>query len=458
MNIRLLVQALLGRAPAGSHSLRRYVSILRGGATALLAKLVAMVAALATVPLTVRYLGAERYGLWATLFSILAWLSLADLGLCNGLMNALSQAFGQGRRDLAREYVSTAFWGLSGIAVLLGALISLSQGRIDWMSVMHIHSPDVAHEFSVAIALAAAIFVLNLPCTMVGRVFIAMQRPEIANFWAIANTLGGLAGLVTAIALRGGLAALVLGFSGGQLLVSIASAVWLFTRQYPDLAPSAHIRLSSIRRVFGVSSAFFVAQLSTLMIFQSGNIIVAHNLGPRQVAPYQVTWLLAQYVQVPQQLMGASIWAAIGEAYAKGDLAWIRTLVRRYCLAGLAVCVPMLLVMLTAGDKLVALWAGAAARPSRELVCWMAAWAALLVLMQPLTAVLGGSGRLREYAWCSVCAALAAVIGGSLLVNQFGSTGVIASTVVSFLCLALLPALYLVARTLRHTPDVLVHA
>jgi O-antigen/teichoic acid export membrane protein len=458
LNVRLLSEALLGRAPATSHSLRRYHSILRGGATALLAKTVATVAALATVPLTLRYLGAERYGLWATLFSTLSWLSLADIGLSNGLMNALSHAFGHDRRDLAREYVSTAFWGLSAMALVLALVLALGYGRIDWLQLMHLHDPRVADEFAVAITLAAALFVLNLPLTIVGRICIAMQRPELANFWSIATTLGGLVGLLTAIALEGSLGALVVGFSGGQLLVAGASALWLFTRQYPHLAPGLQISRSSARRVFGVSSAFFIAQLATLLLFQSGNFIVAHNLGPREVTPYQVTWLLALYVQVPQQLIGTSIWAAIGEAYARGDLSWIRRLVRRYAVTAIAVCIPLVVVMITVGDRLIELWAGAAARPSRELLTWMALWASELVLMQPLTAVLGGTGKLREYAYCSVCAAVTAVVGGSLLVNKFGSVGVIAATVVSFLFLALLPAVYLVGRTLKPAPTVLAPA
>ena len=115
MNVRLLLSLAFRRESGDNPSLRRYGAIVRGGATAVIAKLIAMGAALVSVPLTLHHLGAERYGLWATLFSIMSWLSLADLGLTNGLMNALSQAFAQQRRDLAREYVSSAFWGLAAL-------------------------------------------------------------------------------------------------------------------------------------------------------------------------------------------------------------------------------------------------------------------------------------------------------------------------------------------------------
>src|SRR6516162_7780652 len=111
---------LSGRAGEGSASLRRYGAIARGGAAGAAARLVALAANLIAVPLTLHHLGSERYGLWASLFSLLSWLTLADLGLTNGLLTNLSAAFARQRSDLARAYVSASLWGLCAIALLIG--------------------------------------------------------------------------------------------------------------------------------------------------------------------------------------------------------------------------------------------------------------------------------------------------------------------------------------------------
>jgi O-antigen/teichoic acid export membrane protein len=42
------------------------------------------------------------------LLSIIAAMSFADLGIGNGLMNAISEAYGKDDRKLAREYVTSA--------------------------------------------------------------------------------------------------------------------------------------------------------------------------------------------------------------------------------------------------------------------------------------------------------------------------------------------------------------
>ncbi len=456
MNGRLVFSLLLGRAPAGNQSLRRYGSIIRGGATAVLAKGVAMAAGFAAVPLTLHHLGPERYGLWATLFSILAWLSLADLGLSNGLINPLSEAFAHERGDLAREYVSTSFWGLWAIAAIIAIVLVTCYPLIDWSRLMHIGSPTVAREFGTATALAAALFLINLPFTIVGRVFVAAQRPELANFWAIANSAGTLAGLAAAILAGGGLPALVLGFSGGQLLVSIASAVWLFTRAHPELSPTRTIARSSLQRMFGVAAPFFVTQVATLLLFQSANVLISHNLGPRYVAPYQVTWMLFMYVTLPQQLIGANIWAAIGDAYAKDDIRWIRGLFKRYALLSAATGGPIILALIVLTKPLVRWWVGAQVVPDLRLVLWMAAWACVLLAMQPIVSVLSGTGRLRRYSILSIVGACVSVVAATYTLPIFGPSGLVASYVAGFGMIAMIPAMLQVADILGEKPALVI--
>jgi Na+-driven multidrug efflux pump len=71
-----------------------------------------------SVPLTVGYLGAERYGVWLTISSLLIWVALTDFGLAgNALVNVLSEALGNDDREAARHYVASAFWALVTIAL-----------------------------------------------------------------------------------------------------------------------------------------------------------------------------------------------------------------------------------------------------------------------------------------------------------------------------------------------------
>src|ERR1700692_3845800 len=72
---------------------------------------------LITIPLTVHYLGDERFGLWMTISSVLAMANFADFGIGNGLLNAVADAYGKDDYERIRRAVSSGFAVLFGVGI-----------------------------------------------------------------------------------------------------------------------------------------------------------------------------------------------------------------------------------------------------------------------------------------------------------------------------------------------------
>src|SRR4029077_5687653 len=70
------------------------------------------------IPLTVHYLGPQRFGLWVAMTSVITLLTFADCGLGYGLMNHIAYANGAGEKDSIRKAISSTFFVLCGIALL----------------------------------------------------------------------------------------------------------------------------------------------------------------------------------------------------------------------------------------------------------------------------------------------------------------------------------------------------
>ena len=102
---------------AGGRSKERYRRIAVTAISAVGAKGIGIVTVLISVPLTVEYLGAERFGLWMTISSISALLSFSDFGMGGGLLNAIAQADGAGNRVTAQKAFSSTF-----LFLMLGAV------------------------------------------------------------------------------------------------------------------------------------------------------------------------------------------------------------------------------------------------------------------------------------------------------------------------------------------------
>ena len=127
------------------------------------AKVISVVTMLISVPLTLHYLGSERYGMWMTISSVIAMLGFADLGLGLGLMNAVAEAHGTDDRQAAVHYVSSAFFMLTGVAVIIGLAFALIYSHIPWARLFNVTSPLAVQEAGPAMAVFVACFTLNLP-------------------------------------------------------------------------------------------------------------------------------------------------------------------------------------------------------------------------------------------------------------------------------------------------------
>src|SRR5439155_16672913 len=87
--------------------------------TSAMAQAMSLVTLLITAPLSLDYLGVERYGLLITITSFAALFNFADLGIGNGLINAVSSAHGRDDPQEVAVAVSSAFFVLCAVALIL---------------------------------------------------------------------------------------------------------------------------------------------------------------------------------------------------------------------------------------------------------------------------------------------------------------------------------------------------
>ena len=145
-------------------------------ATAVLANGVTFLVGIVTVPLTIGYLGLERYGVWTVISSLLIWLAMVDLGLGNGLINVLSDAYGRDRRDLAQTRVASTFWALVLVSAVVAAVIALCWPLFDWAALFNVKSVEAKLEVGPAVALAFALTLVGVPVGLASKVWQGHQE------------------------------------------------------------------------------------------------------------------------------------------------------------------------------------------------------------------------------------------------------------------------------------------
>jgi O-antigen/teichoic acid export membrane protein len=208
--------------------------------TAGIARVIAMLTPLVSLPLTLNYLGAERFGMWQTIVSVVGMMAFADLGMGNGLLTSIAQATGREDRGEAKRLVSSAFFMLVAVAAaLLLGFLSLAP-FVKWTRVFNVTSQLAMREAGPAMAACAVCFALNLPLGIVEKVQSGCQEGFRTNLWQCLGSIVALGVVLGCVYAKVSLYILVLGIMGTPILITTLNAVAYFGYQRPWLRPSLH--------------------------------------------------------------------------------------------------------------------------------------------------------------------------------------------------------------------------
>jgi O-antigen/teichoic acid export membrane protein len=409
-----------------------------------------LITMLISVPLALHYLGNEQFGVFATLVAITAMLGFADLGLGNGLVNAVADANGRDDLVAARRSVSTAFVLLTGLALALaGGFVALYR-HVDWAGLLNASTPAAANEAAPAVAALVACMLINLPFGTVQRVQIGLQEGYRASAW---NGLGaplGLGFMAVAISLHLGLAWIVAATTGGLLLASAMNFAVFFFRKRPDLRPAIRdFDPVAAEGLLGAGVGFFVLQLGVVVTFQTDAIVLARIIGPSAVTTYSIPLRLFLFVPLALGLVLAPLWPAYGEALARGDRDWVRqTLVRSLRLT-VVVSVAASLILALAAPTLVHLWVGGGVSPRGSLVVAFAIFAVVISASNALSMFLNGTHVIRLQAVLTSVMIFANLGLSIVLTRRVGISGVLWGTIVAQTTCFLIPAAFVVRRLLH---------
>lgn len=410
---------------------------------------VALLALFISVPLSVSYLGSERFGVWMTALSAAGLLGFATLGFDKGLLNALAAADGRDNRAAARRLVSTAFFVLIGIFATLLVLFALAYPFLLWDRLLNV-TPEAADDAGPVMAVLTVCTLLVLLGSVTDTVQSAYQEGFLNGLWEAAGKLLALAAMLVVIWCNGSLIWFALGIAGAPLIASLANAAVLFGHRRPWLRPRlALVRRATTRQLFGVGSLFFLSQLALTVAYHADNLIVAQLAGSEAVAAYSVTARLFDIPGMLLLLVGSALWPPLAEAIARGDIAWAERGLKRLILISLALAAATALPLILLGPMALEWWVGGQLTAPPSLFTAFGLFWTLSALTQPVAVFLNAANALRFQLACVALLALGG-LGLKLFLSQWlGIAGVAWGRLAAEVLFLLVPYALFLPRLLR---------
>lgn len=295
-------------------------STTRSGIINMCLKPVSMFLSLAYTPLLLAYLGDIKYGLWATVLSIINWINYFDVGIGNGLRNLLTKELSEEQYEEAKKSISTAYCVLtciSGVVLILVLIITIS---MDWFSFF---STDIDMRVTLAISFIA--ICINFVLSLSNILLYALQLSErIAMCGIIVQVINLLGILILHNILPGSLVAMAILFGGSTMIVNIGNTIKIFSSR-ESIRPSIHyFEKRKIRDICNTGIKFFIIQIMCLMLFTVDNLLITHYFGAEQVTPFNIADKVFKTAYTVLAAFLVPIWSRTTVAYEQNDYKWIQ--------------------------------------------------------------------------------------------------------------------------------------
>jgi len=423
--------------------------------TGLMARASSMLVTIISVPLTLSYLGNERFGLWMTATSVVSMLAFADFGIGNGLLSAVAEASGRDDLEAIRRYISSGFAILIAIAVcMLLLFFATAYPLVDWPHVFNVHTPTAQAEAAPAIAALVLCVAGSVSALVVPRVELALQHGFIYNVWVTIGQLASISAIWLVSIKHGSVPLLILALSGIPQVVSGINGLFFFHRNRQYRPSWAFVDKAAIRRILNTGLMFVLLQVGLSISFASDKLIIARLLGAEAVAYYSVYERVFGVGVNLMMVMLTPIWPAYAEAWARKDTEWVRKALRRSLSLSIGFSAAFAASIVVAGPFIVTIWMRKNVPVDPIVLYGLGIWCVIQSLSNALSMLLNGLHMIRIQVISSILTACVAIPLKLILVRDLGPAGaVLASSAVS-ICFAVLPFSFVVWKIARKsTPE-----
>ncbi len=287
---------------------------------------------LVLVPITINYLNPTKYGIWITLTSLVAWFGFFDIGLGNGLRNRFAEAIANGNHKLAKTYVSTTYATLIIIITFVLILFYGVNISIDWSIILNTgDNPILKKELSYLAVVVFTSFGLTFVLNLIAVILSAdQQSAKSALFDLIGKALSLLFIYILTRVSKSSLLSLGLIYCTISPLVLVVSTIWFFNKKYKPYRPSLKsVDFSKAKDLFSLGIKFFVIQIAAILLYQTNNMVITQLFGPAMVTSYNVAFKYFSVLIMGFMIIVSPFWSAFTEAWAKQDIAWIKSIMQK---------------------------------------------------------------------------------------------------------------------------------
>lgn len=415
---------------------KNYFKQLKGS---LIFKILAIASSFLIIPLMIKYLGVEQYGIWSTLLSIVSWIVLFDIGIGNGLRNKISEALAKDDKKEAQNYISTAYMMIGFISMSLLTIFLVTSSFISWQSVFNTKIVT-NQELKNVVNISVVFLFINFWLSLINQVFNGLQKTSIVVFnQFLSNTFALIFVYILYTYYESSLYKLAFVYGISLVMSSVILSFWFYSGNKEFLPKFQHFGRTYVKSITSLGFQFFVIQIAVVVIFTTDKILITQLFGPEYVTSYDVVFKLFSIITIGHSLVLAPLWSAYSDAYHRNDMEWIKKTIRNQLKIYLLIIIATILLSILM-KPVISIWIGKDFIVDSSLVTAMTIFILVSTWNNITGYLLGGLGYVRLGSYYTAFTALLNIpISYFYAINlDFGVSGIIMGTITSIFISAII--------------------
>jgi O-antigen/teichoic acid export membrane protein len=271
----------------------------------------ATVLTLLIIPIQVKILGMEAFGLVGLIATLQIIFNVLDLGLSATITRSVASDTSS-NHEHSREIVQTAATLYWGIALLIGVLLGRQAGWVadNWFNLKEL-SPDTVRMGIQVIALSLA---LRWPVTLYAGVISGLQRLEILNLLKSAVITVRLVGGVLVLLVFHDLTVFLI-WTAISAFVEIVSYAIVCCRIMPELSLRPYLSYRAVKEVWHFSLGMNLIAILAMVLTQTDRILISKLLPLESLGCYFLAYNTAIGISLIPSAINSAMFPSFSSDY-----------------------------------------------------------------------------------------------------------------------------------------------
>ena len=265
--------------------------IIKGSALSVAQVFLQVAVAFFMMPFIIAHLGTRFYGIWILIAAFVGYYGLLDLGVSSAVMRYVSRSIGAGNREKTKYYVSSAFFILCAVGVLVISISIVAS----FFAAFFINNSDDLFLFKFSVIILGFAIGISFPLRVFDGLLNANLRVDLKRYIEIGEIIVRTALIIVALEMGYGILGLAVVSASAMLAVFIVKAVVAFNVDPTLRIKIKYFNMNKINEMKDFAFFNFIQGIAKILTSNIDPYTVAYFANIKAVAYYGVALSLANY-------------------------------------------------------------------------------------------------------------------------------------------------------------------